>query len=206
MSTEATITNDGATNENNINVVETSNSRGEWTIERVMRTIKSRKTTPITRQQAEDAVQVETSVVSEPTEMIVKNSAGEVIYDDNNKPLRKRIINVALNSAVALSSQYVKDFLIAAREAEELGDTETASKNYAEYVNKVGISFSMLSNHSLYDEIGKNSKIKVDLELIVNEDNGRELISCNPKKLSMVKAFVAKDSKKELDLEALLAM
>lgn len=206
MSTETTITNDGATNESNINVVETSNSRGEWTLERVMRTIKSRKTTAITRQQAEDAVQVETSVVSEPTEMIVKNSAGEVIYDDNNKPLRKRIINVALNSAVALSSQYVKDFLIAAREAEELGDTETASKNYAEYVNKVGISFSMLSNHSLYDEIGKNSKIKVDLELIVNEDNGRELISCNPKKLSVVKAFVAKDSKKELDLEALLAM
>lgn len=100
--------------------------------------------------------------------------------------LQKKVFNVRANSAVAMSNERTRQFLIEGLAAEKAGETEKASELFNQYLNATQISFGVLLPSAMVNRLYNNQEISGRIELVTT-DNG-SLLTIDPSTISVVEA------------------
>lgn len=115
--------------------------------------------------------------------------------------LQKKIFNVRANSEVAVKNQRSRDLLAQIKIANKAGDANKVDELVREYLNKVQLSFSVLSGTSLFDnpDLQNGAEISATLQQ-VDTENG-SLLTLDASTLSVMAPATLSDSKFTMDLE-----
>jgi hypothetical protein len=125
------------------------------------------------------------TVQSPGTEIEVKNKEGENVMEagTDDTLLMKKIFNCKANSAVAIANDRNREILKSANELEKSGSIDKAHDGYNDYLNKVQLSFSVLSTQSIFNKIQQGCEVAGQVQLISTE-NG-EILTLDPKTITV---------------------
>ena len=115
--------------------------------------------------------------------------------------LEKQIFNVVCNSGVAIANARNQQILRDAYAAEQAQDFDKAGELYNDYLNKVQVSFSVLSSSRFFNAIKDGDQVKGRVQLI-KTDNG-ELLTIDSGTISIKEAGYGAETK--VDLLSMLA-
>lgn len=129
------------------------------------------------------------------------DAMGKPVPSINGGILQKRVFNTRTNSQTAVQNQRNRDLLAQIKIADKAGDAAKVDELVNEYLNKVQLTFNVLSGSPFFEEgsdLQNGAEVSATLQEITTEKGS--FMTLDPSSISVMKPATLEDSKFSMDL------
>lgn len=130
-----------------------------------------------------------------------QDASGNPVPSVNGGILQKRVFNTRANSEVAVRNQRNRDILAQIKIANKSGDENKVDELVNEYLNKVQLSFNVLSGSAFFEEgvLQNGAEISATLQEITTPKGS--FMTLDPSSISVLKPATLGESKFSFDMD-----